>query len=214
MKVLMADNLTEYFSPVSDFWDVAKQSIKGGEDIESMLSRYVALRDKKGLANLYAEFTEVFGKGGEDIVSKPLSANELNGNDDIKAGADESNYFPGRHFSLPLMAYIMRRALDKSDADKSYQKYVKNVDVLVAEENEHIEECNAKILADFEAEPENESPKFMDLVEIHAYPSQPFIEGLCAESLDQLAELKIRKDNEISHDHCDASDGDIGMPEA
>ena len=209
----MTDNLTEYFSPISDFFDVAKQSIKDGEDVESMLSRYVALRDKKGLANLYAEFTDVFGKEGEGIVSKPISANELNGNDDIKAGADESNYFPGRHFSLPLMAYIMRRALDKSDPDKSYKKYVKNVDVLVAEENEHIEECNAKILADAEAEREGESPKFMDRVEIHAYPSQYFIEDLCAEALDQLAELKIRRENEIGHDNNDCSDDDIGTPE-
>lgn len=210
----MGEKIPEYLEPVADFIEVAKQSLHDGDSIESTLQRYVAVRDKKQLTKLYAEFTEVFGGEGEVIVSKPLSANELNGNDDIKAGADKSNYFPGRHFSLPLMAYIMRRALDKADPDVSYEKYIKNVDVLVAEENEHIDECNAKILADAEAEREGESPKFMDRVEVHAYPSQYFIEDLCAEALDQLAELKVRRENEINHDNSDCADDDIGAPEA
>ncbi len=209
----MAGKLKELLEPVTDFLDVAKDAIRDGESPSSLLHRYVSVRGKKDLDELYAEFLGVFGSEADAIVAEPIKDNRLNGDVDIKNGADESDYFIGRQYSLPLMAYIMRRALDKADSDEAYLKYVKNIDVLFKEENVKIEKDNEKVVENYHDDPDNAIYDYQPLLELHAYPSKWLIEEICADALHALAELKnareLKSDGYIDDNPSDVSEPDV-----
>lgn len=173
--------------PVAAFLSDALENLLN-DDLESdhLLSRFVALRHKKGLDKLFAEFMDVYGVEGEVIASHPSRAVYFNG------GLDPQNpnkYFPGPHYSLPLLAYVMRGALDKNTPEKSYEKYIKNVNALVRDFNRETEAYNQNV-------PEADQK---DIIEIKAYPSHSMIEKICAptfRALDNLLEKKAGVENE------------------
>lgn len=196
--------MTKFLEPLIDFSEAAR-SCQNGEELDTILERYVALRDKKNLTKLYEEFIEAFGDEGEKIASNPSKAIYFNGGSDP---TEPDKYFPGLHFSLPLLAYVMRRALNTDTEEEAYHKYIKNVDRLVKERNEDAEKHNNKIRDAYYADKDpfehdahvliysqqkgadantvESVPAFEESLVVNAYPSRNMIEKLCAPTLRAL----------------------------
>ncbi len=230
----MGEKIPEFLEPVADFIEVAKQSIQEGDTIESTLQRYVAVRDKKELTKLYERFSEAFGPEGEMIAAHPSKAVYFNGGKDP---AEPDKYFPGLHFSLPLMAYVMRRALDEDDKEESFKKYIKNVKTLVRERNEDVDKHNNAIIDDFYGDSEefdhdfhvllykqhahegeeDALPKFLESLNINAYPTPNMIEKLCAPTLRALDNLSQKRaleaEQNLSEAQGSADGNDFEEPE-
>lgn len=105
------------------------EKLRNGEIApDQILSEYIKMRDRSDLNALYAEFKENFGPEGEAFVMEPCSSTELNGGLYDETEAREKGFYVGMKYSTPLMNYMMRRALDKENADKCYDLYIKGID--------------------------------------------------------------------------------------
>ncbi|MGH1456278.1 MAG: hypothetical protein ACRBDI_05820 [Alphaproteobacteria bacterium] len=192
---MITEKFNGLFEPVVDLLNAADDTMKEGEGFKTALRRYVEIRNKKKLTKLFDAFIDVFGAEGESLSARPAKAVYFNGGKDP---VDPDKYFPGHHFALPLMAHVMRMALNECDEEKSYKQYIKNVDALVKEQNQSIEKSN------LDCAPEN----CKDLIEISAYPTQYTINEICAPTLRALANLKAEIEEKAEIEIGGSSSGD------
>ncbi len=174
---MITKTFNSLFEPVLDLLSAADDTLKEGESLDSALRRYVELRNKNKLTKLFDAFHEEYGAEGGALAAHPAKAVYFNGGIDP---AEPDKYFPGHHFALPLMAHVMRLALEECDEEKSYKQYIKNVDALVSEQNQTIERSNE----------DSDLAEYRELTAIKAYPSIYTIREICAPTLRALENLK------------------------
>jgi len=143
-------------------WTALNCSPEEEIDADKVLEQYAEFRYNQEIDELKEEFTLEFGTEGSIIATRPARAIAFNGGNNPE---NPDHYFPGMHYSLPLVSYTMRLALG-NDLDDAYDKYLKGVD-RVAEKLE---------------------------VEVDKYPAKERLEKLCEPYLKKLCSIYLHNE--------------------
>ncbi len=144
---------------LSAMWEALNCSAEEDINADKVLEQYAEFRDNQEIDELKEKFLEEFGAQGSIIATRPARAIAFNGGSNPE---NPDNYFPGMHYSLPLVSYTMRLALGNNPED-AYEKYIQGVDRIAEKSG----------------------------IKVDKYPTRERLERLCEPYLKKLRSIDI-----------------------
>lgn len=157
-------------NPLTQAWDTkVRKYFDLVEAFTGIHHHDTRITTKEDMNALRKEFSERFGSEGDQIAGALAASKDYNGGEEP---GNPEEYFPGMEYSIPLIFYFAKRAMDKETPAHAYDVFVNDI-MSYAERKEY---------------------------DINRIPTKWFVEELSEPYLEQIKEVEAKLEAEAETD--------------